>query len=154
MKRIAFRVVESDASVYTEDSLFTPVVPSIRQAMLIHAITMRMSRPARANPGACDAHCGLNERSFDAEPDWEDEDVVLQLRGNGLFTTSTGEPDVLHSMAKEVYFDPPIVYTKPKIYAYSRSISSITTQNSEIDIFYTVESLTKDEWIAAISEGL
>jgi len=154
MKRMAFRVVESAPSTYTQDSLFTPVVSEIRQAMLIHAITMRMSRPVRANAGACDAHCGLNERSFDAEPDWEDEDIVLQLRGNGLFLTNTGEPDVLHSMEKVVYFDPPIVYIKPKIYAYSRSISSTATQNAEIDIFYTVKTLTKDEWIGAISEGL
>ncbi|MBA7550526.1 hypothetical protein ES705_43043 [subsurface metagenome] len=154
MKRLAMRITETAASTYTEESVFTPVVAQIRQAMLIHRIIVRMSRGVRANTGVTDAHGGLNERSFDAEPEFDDEDVIFQLRGNSIFTGSSGEPDVVYGCIKDIHYDPPLVYVKPKMYGYSRSIASTATQNTEIEIFYTVDTLTKDEWIAAISEGL
>lgn len=154
MKRLAMRITESAASTYTEEALYTPVVSEIRQAMAIHKIVVRLSRGVRANAGVTDAHGGVNERSFDAEPDFDDEDVIFQVRGNSIFLTDTGEPDFLHNCIKEVSYDPPLLYVKPKIYGYSRAISSTATQNAEIEVFYTVKSLTKDAWIAAISEGL
>ena len=155
MQRMAFRITESAASTYTEESKRTPVVPESQIAMIIHKIIVRMSRPVRANPGACDMHGGINKRSFDAEPDFEDADVIFQVRGNGLFTTSTGEPDLIYNGIKEVDYAPhPLVYVRRDIYAYSRSIASTATQNTEIDIFYTVAKLSQADWIAAISEGL
>lgn len=155
MKRMAFRITESANNTYTEESQFTPVVAEIRQAMLIHKILIRCSRPTRANAGAVDVHSGINERSFDAEPDFTDEDVIFQMRGNGIFLTATGEPDLLHNVIKEIdYGETPLVYVKPKLYAYVRGIAGTSTLNSEIEIFWTVKTLTKDEWIASISEGL
>lgn len=152
---MSFRITESAASTYTEESKTTPVVPELRQAMIIHKIIMRLSRPVRANAGACDMHGGINKRSFDAEPDFEDADVIFQMRGNGLFRDATGEPSLIHNGIKEVDYEPhPLVYVKRTIYAYSRSIASTATQNAEIEIFYTVAQLSQADWIDAISEGL
>ncbi|GAH88118.1 unnamed protein product [marine sediment metagenome] len=155
MQRMAFRITESAASTYTQESKTTPVVPELKQAMVIHKIVMRLSRGVRANAGVTDAHGGINKRSFDAEPDFDDADIIFQMRGNSIFLTATGEPDYCHAMIKEVDYEPhPLVYVKRNIYAYSRAIASTATQNTEIDIFYTVAQLSDKDWIAAISEGL
>lgn len=155
MKRMAFRVTESAVNTFTEDSQFTPVVAEIRQAMLIHKIVCRLSRGSRANAGAVDCHSGLTERSFDAEPDFDDEDVVFMQHGGNYFTGTSGEPDLSLNLEKTVdYGDIPLVYVKPKIYAYVKYIATNAIGNAEIEIFYTVKTLTKDEWIGAISEGL
>ena len=155
MKRMAFRIEESAVNTYTEESQFTPVVAEIRQAMLIHKIQTRLSRGSRANAGAVDCHGGVMERSFDAEPDFDDEDVLFMQHGGCYFTGASAEPDMSLALEKTVdYGDTPLVYVKPKIYAYVRYIATTATGNAEIEIFYTVKTLTKDEWIGAISEGL
>lgn len=155
MKRLAFRIEESAVNTYTEESAFTPAVPAIRQAMMIHKIVCRLSRGVRANAGAVDCHGGVMERSFDSEPDFDDEDVVFMQHGGCYFTGATGEPDLSLALEKTIdYGSNPLVYVKPKIYAYVRYIATTATGNAEIEIFYTLKTLSKDDWIAAISEGL
>lgn len=152
---MAFRIEESAVNTYTEESAFTPVVGELRQAMLIHKIVCRLSRGSRANAGAVDCHGGVMERSFDAEPDFDDEDVIFMQHGGNYHTGTSGEPDLSLNLVKEIdYGDNPLIYTKPKIYAYVRYIASLASGNAEIEIFWTTKLLTKDEWIAAISEGL
>jgi len=153
MKRMAFRIEESAVNTYTQESQFTPVVAENRQAMLIHMIRQRLSRGKRANAGAVDCHGGVMERTFDSEPDFDDEDVLFMQHGGCYFITGD-EPDTMLDLVKEVYYDPPLVYVKPKIYAYVRYIATTATGNNEVEIFWTTKTLTKDEWIAAISEGL
>jgi hypothetical protein len=154
MKRLSIRVLEAVAGTYFEERITTPVVKELRMAMLIHRIDIRLGRGSRANAGITDMHFSLANRSFDGDPNFEDEDVITKVHGNSIFLTATGEPDVVTNDVKVLEFPPdhPFVYAKPFIYAGCVSLASTATQTVDLEIWYTVKVLSKDEWIAAVTE--
>ena len=150
MEFMRLKVVMSAADTYDEQDFQTPASKTENLAMLIHQITVSTSTWTGAVEGDnMIMHIASTSETDTLNPD--DPHLVggavfgkeIKLATNGMYI------DRIHDT---IYFDPPILYAKNKIYIGMNTVGQGAVKTGYAALGYTLEKVDKDSYIAALVE--
>jgi len=156
---MGIKLTESAINTYTEKEAATPTSENENLVMLIHQIEMHVDHadtPAAA--GTTDTTAQIVDRSMSSLKNHADQELIalcqhsfrgaLRETAAGVFTIvvdcSLGERQRI------VYYDPPLVYAKSKIYLGVKGSGNTVVKVASAKIGYTVERVSAEAFIKAL----
>lgn len=140
----------SAADTYTEVAINTPVSGTEELAMLIHKIAMVGEWPNPTAGSVSHIREQVMKRAIGSSVGYDDPDLIWRVQ-KAVETSGVGDPAWQSgSEDNETYFDPPILYARPQIFVSIDGANNGAVKGMVVAIWYTLEKVSKDAFIAAL----
>jgi hypothetical protein len=146
--------VASSLAVATE-GLPTPVSKTEELAMLIHQIMIDPADPTFSAGVVTTISACVTDESHEGDgltPPLGDRSVLYKIDRRANEGIVAGAFSRIQSGPMIAYFDPPILYAKSTIYCEAEHSANAGGGDCEFKIGYTLEKVSRDDFIAALVE--
>jgi len=158
LEKLILRVNESAANTFTEEEVSTPNSKSESLAMLIHKILLGSSPPETIDGFATIVESQLTQFSEDHMLTPEDPSLLFKTDEwidagsvSGALTDYSYISSETHTvLGGRIDFDPPILYSKDKMYIGVVGTGNVGAKNATAWVYYTLEKVSREHYIAAL----